>query len=83
MELLFQSGETIQWSENTCTDKNSFASMLMPLLGISHSWQTEPGRNLEHRWDLDQMNNLELESYSNDPFKMLLFTENLNWNKVS
>lgn len=83
MELLFQSSETIQLSENTYTDGNNFASMLMPLLGISHSWQTEPGRNLECRWGLDQMNNLELEIYSNDPFKMLLFTETFNWNKVS
>ena len=83
MELLFQSSETIQLSEDTYIDGNSFASMLMPPLGISHSWQTEPGRNLVRRWGLDQMDNLELETYSNDPFKMLLFTETFNWNEVS
>lgn len=83
MELLFQSSETIQLSENTYIDGSSFANMLVPLLGISQSWQTDPGSNLEYRWGCDQMRDLELEMYSNDPFKMLLFTETSNWNKVS
>lgn len=42
MELLLQSSETIQLSENTSKDGSGFASMLMPPLGISHSWQTDP-----------------------------------------